>query len=140
MKIKASLSITCSNHGKFSIAITDETSGIEFVELTLTPEQMALALATRYMTGLDAEVRSPDRIGWTHEHKLADVPFDCYHGSEKNRAEEAQLALAPFEVDGWGGQVSDLFNDHRRTKKDGVWFQAVTFHRHVKPTEEQANE
>jgi len=115
------------------IAIEDSASGVVMVEASMNLADFASAI-----TGLGAQdaklsVRGLDRIGSTLEVKREVVEFNAPHSSTADllkRPPAVVEALAPFEVDGWIGDPSDLGNHHRRTK-DGR--QSVTFRRWVKP-------
>jgi len=99
---------------------------------------MSLAGFASAVTGLGAQdaklsIRGLNRIGSTFEVKREAVEFKAPYLSTAYllmRPPAVVEALAPFEVDGWIGDPSDLGNHHRRTK-DGR--QSVTFRRWVKP-------
>lgn len=112
------------------IAIKDETSRVEFMEITMTLEQFGDMLSAPRMVECDFKLRAVDRIGMIAENKTEIVPVD--YGHEYNRAKRKKIAAAalrPFEVDGWSAREGDIDNPHCHTK-DGY---RVVFFRHVKP-------
>lgn len=114
------------------VRLTDELSGVTFIEA-----QIELADFTEALVGLanvpcKFELRA-SYVGMRHEHKRIDVPFEvAYTSDQAERQRLARAAFKKFEVDGWKGNVRDLFNHHNRTSSGYI----VTFERYV-PIEEQ---
>lgn len=85
-------------------------SGIQFLELHLTPEQFGRCLAGNQDVPCEFSLRWTDSIGKKRERKteLVEVPKGDYDDRERRAA----AAIAPFEVDGWSGSVQDACNRH----------------------------
>ena len=137
MKLKVGIVMSRNSGGTYSVTITDEASRILLVEVEMDGEQFAKSMTAHYVSGLDAVTGRLSLIGMTAEHKDERVPFES--GSVLWRrwnqvvdTPEALTALAPFEVDGWVGNKSDLYNSHRTETHFGVRCQRVGFTRHVK--------
>lgn len=123
----------------FTIEIEDESSMIRFVEAQFSVKDFA-----NLMTNREAEctfnLHGIDCVGMKREHKTEPVPFDYdYKVLRKDRAglddcqrsPLADKALKPFEVDGWKGSPSDLFNGHRTARGATGKTQTVGFVRWV---------
>lgn len=108
-----------------SIEITDETSHVRFVDARIKYADLTLAL-TGQIVPVTFELRGTHLVGSQAEHKTENVPWDRCLMSPITSSQ----ALAPFEIDGWTGDISDLTNRHRH-QPDGT--QRVTFRRHVDP-------
>lgn len=124
------ISISRNNHGEIHIEIEDEKSGIDFVRVKLTADQLGRAVTGEGCVGCEFETHALHRVGCTAEHKEEVVP---YSGTWRCRTEQMQAemrkALEPFEVDGWKVRSGDLGNSHRKT--EGGY--RCVFFRHVKP-------
>ena len=129
IKVWLSIARTSSSKGPDTVHITfrDEASTIEFAEVRLTLEQFAQAVTGVMVSGVDGTVRALDKVGLKMEHKVEEVPFNCWD-LDRSPA-RAAAALKPFEVDGWKGQEEDLFNSHRRGAGREGQVQRVTFRR-----------
>lgn len=142
MRLMVSVSMTRPSYGDgreaIEIQVTDDDSGVRFLEVQMSFKEFVKALTSSTGTGV-AEVRWLDKLGTKREFKTELVPFDLT--TVKGRAdidecaEILRQALAPFEVDGWVGCRQDLLNWHRRSKtKKGEVYQSVSFTRYVEPT------
>lgn len=111
------------------IEITDEISGITFLEVRMSLEGFANALMSHSYENCGFTLRAQN-VGKKRELKEEKVPIskeDRYtRGNQES--EVAKRILAPYEVDGWMARESDLFNHHRRNQDDT---QTVSFHRFV---------
>lgn len=107
------------------LTIEDDKSGCRIIELTFTFEEFAKAVTASYG---DAEFEYYPNcpVGLTSEYKMEIVPFSQTWPEDRKAA---AVALKPFEVDGWKGDISDLFNHHRYT---GDGKQEVGFRRYIK--------
>lgn len=142
MNIHASISISRihSNHEPdcIHIRVEDETSGCMILDL-----EMSLAAFAQALTGLsgmkcegvlykDAPVGKQRQV----KEELVSRPKKV---TLENQEAVAAKAFAPFEVDGWQGRVSDLFNHHRRveinTANEEIY--RVVFTRFVDAVEEE---
>lgn len=122
----------------FSLEITDERSGQQFLSIDLTMEQFARLITSRGdISGAPVTLRGMDKIGTKHERKTVEIEFasseelqwgDDYMAAVRERVKE-------FEVDGWQANAYDLkgFNGHRlkRDTKAGVERYSVGFDRWV---------
>lgn len=127
--IRVGLSIARGSNDRVSIRVQDEASRVQFLLVDLSLEDFARAVTAMHVSGASAEIRGLDLVGLRHEIKHEVVPFDCYGGDYDARAARASAALRAYEVDGWRGDVADLFNGHRTVRDEG---QLVAFHRHVR--------
>lgn len=102
-----------------TIEVTDETSGIRFLEVGMTLEAFAQAVTGLSHQPCEIELRGIENVGKVRELKTEVVPF--------NYSSDKPAALAPFEVDGWKGYAGDLGNPHKVA--DGGY--RVSFTRYV---------
>jgi len=109
-----------------TIRFRDEASGTEFLEVDVPIASFARALTGLGHQDCEFELR-PKNVGKRHEHKEEIVPVTQSYIPHDKRKQIGASILKPFEVDGWKGQVDDLFNHHRHTPKG----QRVVFHRYV---------
>lgn len=137
MKGKLTITRISSNQAddgdRIRIRVEDETSGIEFIEVRLTPEALGLAL-----TGLAYQECSYEFFGLENVGKRREVKTEIVTVSGNGwqlTDEEKRQALAPFEVDGWTGNERDLSNHHKMAKGDSKRFY-VTFSRFVEASDE----
>lgn len=123
--MKVNFTIGYSQDSVF-IQIGDEDAGVRIVDLSLTYEQFARAVGSRYLSNLEANVNTSGTVGKLQEHKTLFIPFTS---SRVDKAFEKQvdIALAPHEVDGWKGRRENFSNFHMR-EGDTV---KVQFHRWV---------
>lgn len=105
----------------FVLTIEDAVSGEE-IEVKIEAAQLAHALGGAAAQSCDITIHHLARIGKKHEHKT-EIVSCAWNATEEQKA----AALAPFEVDGWMGNVDDIGNHHRQT---GGGY-SVTFHRWV---------
>lgn len=128
MKLKGKISITRPNsnvHGDYiNITISDDTSGCEFVDLTMSMTDFAYCVTGMSHQDCSVEFR-PDNVGKTMEHKTISIPRPKSYGKDVS---EIKNLLAPHEVDGWVGNASDASNHHQWGPDDTV---SVSFHRFV---------
>lgn len=128
MKLKGHIEISRYMQSEtISIQITDESSRIRFLEMTLTCADLGKILTGLGCSG-DIELNGLDRLGWKHEGKTEIVVCDRPYGDKKKLA-LAIKAMQKFEVDGWVGRKSDLENGHCY----GPTGITVVFHRFVRP-------
>jgi hypothetical protein len=135
-KGRLQISRTMSNRGPdvMSIEVVDDSSGVHFLRIDLTPHDLMCALTGR-VTSIEMEIRGAHLIGTISEHKTELVKWKAYSQKtddrkgldDHERSPSVDKILAPFEIDGWRGSSSDLFNGHRSEGE----FQRVGFHRYV---------
>lgn len=138
MKLSGTVSIGrgMSKGSDVTVQIIDSASGCVALELTLPVEAFADALFSR-TSECSFAINDSGVLGATQENKTELVPFDCYgpkskHPADEHRTKAAVEALAPFEVDGWYGRASDLFNGHCREKSGDAKRQRVVFYRYMR--------
>ena len=112
-KIKAKLSISRRFGGdntSIAISIECKTSGIEFVELELTPEEFGNAVTGLSSIPVECEVRGLDKVGMKRERRIE--LFDVVLASLKKSDNEAAILSAAerFEVDGWKASAYHALN------------------------------
>ena len=127
MKLKGHISIgvpQCSNGRRFvCIQITDELSGCRVVEIEMELEAWALALASSYQDCIFDDIRSPC-IGKRRERKTVPIKHPDEMSFDISDA-RLRKAVAPYEVDGWTGDIGCFRNHHKRdreTRKYNVSF------------------
>lgn len=92
---------------KITIRVIDETSGVEFISIALSLEELALALTGLGNVDCAYSVQGLRTIGRKAESKEALVPYaDAHHTRHDPKA------LAALEVNGWKVRESDLKNHH----------------------------
>jgi hypothetical protein len=136
MEVKAKISIGRLFGGdgvkQARIEIVDEVSRVHFLDAIMSVEDFARALFGESSIPIDVTLRGLDLIGMRHEHKRELVPYVRDYNLKGEALKAAQdVALAPFEVDGWKGYRDDMENGHRRSKMKGTDGYLVSFHRHV---------
>jgi hypothetical protein len=97
------------------LRVIDDASSTVALQLELTPEQFALGLTGQANRPAKARWLTAN-IGRAWETKTEVVPIEghpTYSEANKN------LALAPFEVDGWRGNRGDLGNPHKKLSGGG---------------------
>ena len=65
IKIKAELGISRNSSGVITIRLADEASRVGFVEVSVTPEQFALAITGLCLSDVDVTCRGLDVVGKT---------------------------------------------------------------------------
>lgn len=65
IKIKAELGISRNSSGVITIRLADDASRVGFVEVSLTPEQFALAITGLMLSDVDVTCRGLDVVGKT---------------------------------------------------------------------------
>ncbi len=131
-RIGISRRTSTGTEGVMCIEIADVSSGTGFLEIEISLKDWALAISGLHGVPIDFTTRGLDLIGLVHEYKkeLIQIPDDL--GYDRNNAQANEL-LAPYTVDGWKGNIADLFNHHNSERDDNnIQFQSVGFHRHVK--------
>jgi hypothetical protein len=134
--VPGKLTIARTSNHEIRIYLEDASSGVPIVCVKCTPEDFGNAV-----TGLgDAPCSVGYRteawavVGKRHEHKEELIEVQGAWG--RLSAGECQNILAPYEIDGWIGDPSDLNNHHRLGRSvDGTAIARVGFHRHVDANE-----
>lgn len=145
MKLSGKITISCPSGGagerSIRLEFIDDTSRVHFLAGEMSLADFTLCIAGHSYTPITFELRRPDLVGMRHEHKQETVAFDHPHEAiardrrgrdDAERSPLVDAALAPFEVEGWRGQPSDLLNHHRRLEGRREHFK-VAFHRFVDP-------
>lgn len=123
-----------------AISITDELSGIRFVEMEFNLSDFAEALlGVAYVEG-EMEVRGLDKVGMKREHKTMKVFLPKKYEQIKCDDAAYEAVLKPYETGGWVGSIYDLKNRKRKiyadATEDGADYN-VSFTRWVEVTGEE---
>ena len=143
MNIHASISISrIQERGVpdcIHVRVEDETSGCTFLDLELSLADFALAITGLSGMRCKGRIWMDAPIGKQRQVKEEWVERPAEYVKSKDEQAVAAKAFAPYEIDGWKGRVSDLFNHHRRSKinKHGEGGYKVVFTRFVDPVEEE---
>lgn len=112
-----------------SITVIDAVSRCEFVEILVSVEDFGFAITGRSEVDCKVEFREKAPLGKRRETKVELIPEPKEY---KEKPEEYVPLLAPFEVEGWKGQVDTLYNSHNSaTGPNGESMRRVTFVRYV---------
>ncbi len=137
MKIDGDISILVGAE-KTTIELRDKTSNITFAIVTLTPEQLSMALSRLAHTPCQIEARALERVGKVHEHKKFEFPLPedaLRYEIRGERAGEIANRLCP---DGWKAdnyfKAQDSF-----FKRDGKTWARTTIRRWVGRKEDGDN-
>lgn len=100
-----------SSTSTMKIELRDESSGVRFLEVELTAEDLMLALSGRSEMDCKFELKYVESIGKLREYKEEIVPIPTMGVRVSDEA--IIRALEPFEVDGWSARREDAKNHHR---------------------------
>lgn len=95
-----------------TIRVIDKTSGIEFVCISVSPEELGLAITGQGHIACEYSVNGLQSIGKKSENKTEIIPY-----SDKLQKKHDPEALAAMEIDGWKVRRDDLINHHCWTEK-----------------------
>ena len=137
MKLEGQITILI-NREYTSIEIIDKSSGIRFVEVKLTPEQLSSALARIAYTDCELSVVGLEKIGKKHEWKSFrfEIPKELYSYNYKKYAErDAKLTkfaqdLLDKDDEGW---ISDGYFGAQDSfsEDEGRYYAKCTVRRYV---------
>jgi hypothetical protein len=131
MKVTFELEIHRALNGRdefpISVQITDHTSSCRILQMDLGVEQFGEILFGRSGLRAEGELWLDNPIGCAPQHKNEAVPRPRKYPPIK---QEEDKILAPFEIDGWRGNRSDLHNHHRWVDDKLV---SVSFARFINP-------
>ena len=116
--------------GQAWIELTDESSGVHFVQLRIPLADFAAALFGQGCVPMEFQLVGADRVGMVRQNKTVILrlpPHVDWHS--RLTADEIDKMLAPVEIDGWVAYRRDFENGHRW--RDGVG--RITMFRHVEP-------
>lgn len=117
------------NSDSTTIEITDTLSSIRFAKITLTPEQLSMALSRLYNTPCTIDVRGLDKIGKKLEVRDDEFPIGR-QGSEIPNTQELLEYVQSLLSDGW--IVSDTFSSRGSFfDKEGMLFVRARLRRWV---------
>jgi hypothetical protein len=128
VNVRISLTRSNINDDYFSISVQDELSRVHVIDVKLSLEDFARAIAACSVQGT-ARYGSLDRIGFRHEVKRELVPIDRDWGYNQWNT-ELKKSVKPFEIDGWIATIDSHCNHHYLCGRDKY---EVHFHRWVKP-------
>lgn len=152
-KLKGTITITRRDSSRdaprFTITVRDELSSCYAIEVEMTAADFAMALSS-CLSPCEFEFNDSGVIGMTREWKTLEIPdipdeetrnleYDLMvpGDREKKLIALAHKHLAPYEVDGWTGRTSDLFNSHNWVRGSKPRLTRVNFERYV-PTPEKS--
>jgi hypothetical protein len=101
-----------------TISVTDDASGITFLEIDCDPASFGRAVTGLGFQPCEITEFRPDNVGKTLEVKTVSVMVP--KGRESDRVELAAAAVAEREGDGWRGRVADALNHHNRIHGKGT--------------------
>lgn len=133
--MKGTISIsrmTGGDEGKIHISIVENNSRVEFFEGLMSLEDFAAAVTGSSYRDVEFEFR-PEKVGMIAENKEEIVDRPKGYSRDETAKKKARKLMEPFEVDGWKGNVDDMFNGHRNVGNDKC---RVRFFRHVAATPE----
>lgn len=112
-----------------NIKFIDENSGSHFMEVTMTPETLALALTGLGHLPCNIELRGLDVLGKTRDMKYEKVIVHSAHASY----EEIMEAAKELEVDGWKCGLQET-TQRKVSDRNGEYSIVVHFWRYVDGT------
>lgn len=126
--LKGELTISrYSSTDTIKVTVYDCASGCEVAEIELSAKDLAMALTGLGNVDCSFELHAK-YAGMEYQHKTVEIQVPVSTGRISN--EQAKDLVAPFEIEGWLGRLSDLSNPHRRNK-DGTY--KVHFGRYMDP-------
>jgi hypothetical protein len=132
MKGTITISRMSPSHGDayMRIDIDDKTSGIGFLRINITLNDLMMALTGRAMSPMEFEVSGLELVGMICEDKTIRIAVP-----ERGIQPAALMTLAaPYQVDGWAAVIrGDARIDVQETK--GILWVNVRFIRYVKAEE-----
>lgn len=112
------------------ITVEDATSKVEFLEVSLTMEQFALAVTGIGCVPCAIDLRGIENVGKQRETKTEQVFIPDHDLSERDKI--AVAAVMKHEVDGWRARREDATNHHNYAGRvEGGTLQRVHFSRFV---------
>jgi len=129
---KGGISIYVSGEGT-TIEIRDGNAATTFCKVTLTPEQLSLALSRLSNTPCSIEVGGLDRVGKTHENEkyIFEIPKELRSSSKtKELTELCVQSLKENDMSEW---VNDGYFSSQDTfsEKDGKIYASTTIRRWI---------
>lgn len=143
MNLQGTFTISRTTHSheddSIRIELRDETSGIRFMVGKIKLANFAVGLTGLAARPIEMELRGLENVGMVAERRTEVVEFnDPGFSSPREEAHAAAaIALHPFEIDGWTGCRSDLFN-HRNLVSGSNSLYRVGFTRYVPAKGENA--
>lgn len=143
-KAKVSLTMSMSTGGPASdggtrhvwhIKIDDQISGVRILNVDLSPDEFARALASHQLSSVDAEILDAEsfaaRVGKRHDVKTVRLPVGAIR-ENKAVLDHCREAVKPYLIDGWllGGELDD-YNWRRFNQVAGTY--SATLERWVDP-------
>jgi len=115
------------------IEIIDDISGSTFAIAELTLENYAEAITGLAYADCNLQYYEDAPVGKTREIKKEqiDITEMNIYIKPKDQEKTAKIFLTPYEIDGWKGDASDLFNHHKQSRKDNKTFANVMFVRYI---------
>lgn len=117
MKLQGTIQFTKDNYGNIYIYFEDKKSHVRFMTVTFTPDALGKSLFLTQQP-CEIELRSVENIGKILEVKEEIVAYTNVYGNRQDVERSKRKALAPFEKDGWKGNLNDLGNSHKFSNYD----------------------
>jgi len=129
-------SATGGSRHRWHIKIDDEVSGVRLLDVELTPDLFACALAHHVMSDVDAEIVDAEtfteKVGKRHDIKTIALPVGALREAEAV-LEHCRDTIKPHLTDGWQlGNYLDSYNWHHFDQGRGNY--RVVLHRWVDPS------
>lgn len=99
------------DHPVVCIRVEDQVAGVVAVEVKVPLSDFAEALMSLANVSCQFKFNDSGAVGTKREHKYIEV-FVPQQYDQKRREALIKKAFAPFEVEGWKGQVKDAHNSH----------------------------
>lgn len=113
----------------FHIVANDEVSGTRIFDMEISPENLALALSSRFCKAT-CNVWLDNPIGKKRETKSIRLHFLVKSITAK--PDEIDAIVSPHEIDGWMvSNRSDIGNNHRTSYTNDGFEQTIIFERFV---------
>jgi uncharacterized protein YggL (DUF469 family) len=99
MKLEGRISILINREGT-TIEIEDENANARFLKVSLTPEQLSMALSRQMSVECEIEVNALHKIGKRHENKSFEFEIPKDLASSRDAQKLQQIAQSLLS-DGW---------------------------------------
>ena len=128
MKIKGNISILI-NQDYTTIELRDENAAVNFLSITLSPEQLSSVLSRLAQVKCDIDLKNIEVVGKKHEHNSFEFEIPKELASSSKAKELHEIAQSKL-IDGW---VADSYFASQGTffEKDSKQYARCTIRRWV---------
>lgn len=100
--------------------LIDASSGQRFLNVELGLEEYARVITGQAEVPCRFRLRGAEQVGKVREYKVVEIPLSSVPNAvpREMRMSVGRGVLSPYEVDGWHGSVTDLFNPQRHQRED----------------------